>query len=204
MCPDGTQNPIFLLYCPHIPTNWIFPSGSVAWVQTERRSSRGSLRVRILPGRCDWKTGGNGVCSIRNTVKKCLLVFSSLLFLHLFNSSLINSRYEVEILLHFFLMWLAVCLNIVIGITWPFLTSWKNHLSHMLIFHISLPLLLCIFLSLTYICMCVCICIYIYIGNAGSPTHWVRPRIKPSSSWILVRFINCWATKGTPESHIYI
>ena len=25
-------------------------------------------------------------------------------------------------------------------------------------------------------------------GNAGSLTHWVRPGIKPKSSWILVRF----------------
>ena len=26
-------------------------------------------------------------------------------------------------------------------------------------------------------------------GNAGSLTHWVRPRIEPTSSWILVGFI---------------
>ena len=26
-------------------------------------------------------------------------------------------------------------------------------------------------------------------GNAGSLTHWVRPRIEPAFSWILVRFI---------------
>ena len=26
-------------------------------------------------------------------------------------------------------------------------------------------------------------------GNAGSPTHWVRPGIKPTSSWILVGLI---------------
>ena len=25
-------------------------------------------------------------------------------------------------------------------------------------------------------------------GNAGSLTHWVRPRIEPASSWILVGF----------------
>ena len=35
-------------------------------------------------------------------------------------------------------------------------------------------------------------------SNAGSLTHWARPKIKPTSSWILVVFINCWATKGTP------
>ena len=35
-------------------------------------------------------------------------------------------------------------------------------------------------------------------GNAESLTHWARPGIKPQSSWILVRFFNCWATKGTP------
>ena len=27
-------------------------------------------------------------------------------------------------------------------------------------------------------------------GNAGSLTHWVRPGIEPTSSWILVRFIS--------------
>ena len=35
-------------------------------------------------------------------------------------------------------------------------------------------------------------------GNAGSLTHWARPRIKPTSSWILVRFVNHWAMMGTP------
>ena len=35
-------------------------------------------------------------------------------------------------------------------------------------------------------------------GNAGSLTHWARPGIKPTASWILVRFVNLWATKGTP------
>ena len=27
------------------------------------------------------------------------------------------------------------------------------------------------------------------LGNTGSLTHWVRPRLKPTSSWILVGFI---------------
>ena len=35
------------------------------------------------------------------------------------------------------------------------------------------------------------------LGKAGSLTHWVRLGIEPASSWILVGFINCWATKGT-------
>ena len=35
-------------------------------------------------------------------------------------------------------------------------------------------------------------------GNAGSLTHWARPGVKPSSSWMLVGFINCWAIMGTP------
>ena len=35
-------------------------------------------------------------------------------------------------------------------------------------------------------------------GNAGSLTYWVRPGIEPATSWILVVFINCWATKETP------
>ena len=29
-------------------------------------------------------------------------------------------------------------------------------------------------------------------------THWMRPGIKPTASWILVRFLTCWATTGTP------
>ena len=29
-------------------------------------------------------------------------------------------------------------------------------------------------------------------------THWARPGIKPTSSWILVRFLTHWATVGTP------
>ena len=27
-------------------------------------------------------------------------------------------------------------------------------------------------------------------ANAGSPTHWARPGVKPASSWILVRFVS--------------
>ena len=34
-------------------------------------------------------------------------------------------------------------------------------------------------------------------GNTGSLTHWVRPGIEDAISWMLVRFANCWATKGT-------
>ena len=29
-------------------------------------------------------------------------------------------------------------------------------------------------------------------------THWVRPGIKPKTSWFLVGFVNHWATMGTP------
>ena len=35
-------------------------------------------------------------------------------------------------------------------------------------------------------------------SNTGSPTHWVRPGIEAASSWILVKFVNCWAMKGPP------
>ena len=35
-------------------------------------------------------------------------------------------------------------------------------------------------------------------SNWRSLTHWVRLGIKPESSWILVRFLTCWATTGTP------
>ena len=34
-------------------------------------------------------------------------------------------------------------------------------------------------------------------GNT-SPTQWARPGIEPTSSWILVRFVNLWVMKGTP------
>ena len=36
-------------------------------------------------------------------------------------------------------------------------------------------------------------------GNAGSLTYWVRPGIEPTSSCILVGFVNHWAMKGTPR-----
>ena len=40
-------------------------------------------------------------------------------------------------------------------------------------------------------------------GKAGFLTRWARPRIKPVSSWILVKFVTSWATGGTPsESYI--
>ena len=32
----------------------------------------------------------------------------------------------------------------------------------------------------------------------GSLTHWERPGIQPASSWMPVRFVNHWATTGTP------
>ena len=35
-------------------------------------------------------------------------------------------------------------------------------------------------------------------GNTGSLTHWARPGIKPTSSWILAGFVTCWTTTGTP------
>ena len=34
-------------------------------------------------------------------------------------------------------------------------------------------------------------------NNAGSLTHCARPGIEPLSSWMLVGFVNNWATKGT-------
>ena len=34
-------------------------------------------------------------------------------------------------------------------------------------------------------------------GNTRSLTHWVRPGIEPTYSWILVMFVNQWAMKGT-------
>ena len=36
--------------------------------------------------------------------------------------------------------------------------------------------------------------------SPGSLTHWARPGIEPESSWILVRFVNHWAMKGTPAT----
>ena len=39
-------------------------------------------------------------------------------------------------------------------------------------------------------------------SNTGSLTYWLRPTIKPASSWMLVRFVNHWATTGTPRNSI--
>ena len=39
-------------------------------------------------------------------------------------------------------------------------------------------------------------------SNTGFLTHWARPGIKPTSSSILVRLINPWATKGIPVTLI--
>ena len=36
-------------------------------------------------------------------------------------------------------------------------------------------------------------------SNAGSVTHWVRPGVELMASWILVQFLTCWATMGTPD-----
>ena len=38
-------------------------------------------------------------------------------------------------------------------------------------------------------------------SNERSLTNWARPGIEPSFSWILVRFLNYWATTGTPEKY---
>ena len=35
-------------------------------------------------------------------------------------------------------------------------------------------------------------------SNTGSLTQWARPRIEPTSSWILVGFLSHWVTTGTP------
>ena len=36
-------------------------------------------------------------------------------------------------------------------------------------------------------------------GNAGSLTHWARPGIRPTSSWIPVGTVNFWAMMGAPQ-----
>ena len=40
-------------------------------------------------------------------------------------------------------------------------------------------------------------------GNSRSLTHWTRPGIRPTSSWILVGFLTHWATKGIPIYYIF-
>ena len=35
-------------------------------------------------------------------------------------------------------------------------------------------------------------------GNTVSLTHRMRPGLQPASSWILVRFVTCWGSMGTP------
>ena len=39
-------------------------------------------------------------------------------------------------------------------------------------------------------------------SNARSLTHWTRPGIKPTSSWMLVRFLNHWGRTGTLKTKI--
>ena len=39
--------------------------------------------------------------------------------------------------------------------------------------------------------------------NTRSLTHWTRPRIEHATSWFLVRFVNRWATMGTPLSELF-
>ena len=39
-------------------------------------------------------------------------------------------------------------------------------------------------------------------SNAGSLIHWASPGTEPTFSWMLVGFVNCWATMGTPISGI--
>ena len=44
-----------------------------------------------------------------------------------------------------------------------------------------------------------CICdLHHSSWQCRSLTHWTRPGIKPASSWILVGFVNCWATMLPP------
>ena len=40
-------------------------------------------------------------------------------------------------------------------------------------------------------------------GNTRSLTHGARPGIHPTASWILVRFVNCWAMEGTPQNQFF-
>ena len=44
-----------------------------------------------------------------------------------------------------------------------------------------------------------CLTITTAHSNARSLTHWARPGIEPTSSWMLVRCTNCWATMRTLE-----
>ena len=37
------------------------------------------------------------------------------------------------------------------------------------------------------------------LWQCRSLIHWVKPGIKPTSSWVLVGFLTCWATVGAPH-----
>ena len=41
-------------------------------------------------------------------------------------------------------------------------------------------------------------------GNTRSLTHWVRPGIKPATSWFLVGFVFRWAAIGTPVPTFWV
>ena len=40
-------------------------------------------------------------------------------------------------------------------------------------------------------------------GNARPLTHWTRSGMEPTSSWILVGLVNCWAMTGTFSFYIF-
>ena len=40
-------------------------------------------------------------------------------------------------------------------------------------------------------------------GNAGSLTYWVRPGIKPTSSWTLCQLLNLLSHNGNSDVHFY-
>ena len=41
-------------------------------------------------------------------------------------------------------------------------------------------------------------------NNARSLSHWSRAGIEPETSWILVRFVNRWATVGIPMLYFWV
>ena len=46
------------------------------------------------------------------------------------------------------------------------------------------------------------VCDLQHSSQGRSLTHWVRPRIEHTSSWIIIGFVNYWATMGNPQSNI--
>ena len=85
-----------------------------------------------------------------------------------------------------------VCNQIVLWVFWfCFVCFWGSHPWHMEVSRLGTELELQLpARPQQHGIWATCVTYITAHGNTGSPTQWVRPGIKPASSWILVRFIS--------------